>query len=225
MYHANAPFIALLTIGDIISVTLEVSSLFAPYTTNYSANFISIKQVASDIGVTGATGATGVRGAQGFTGATGATGAQGFTGATGTQGFTGAQGPAGTPTAAVVTYSTYVDVPSGGGTGSPPVYTIASSPSSYYTIYYIVYKNTSGGPTDIYLPVAGTAPGAWIIVCNKDSFAVNVYLNPVDGGNVSLNQGLLASLTGIASPFGSQASVGTGFTFIDSGTIWKWMTN
>lgn len=173
----------------------------------------------------GLRGPTGAQGSQGFTGAQGYIGAQGFTGAMGARGAQGFTGPSGTPTAAVVTYSTYVDVPSGGGTGSPPVYTIPSSPSSYYTIYYIVYKNTSGGPTSIYLPVAGTAPGAWIIVCNKDSFAVNVYLNPVDGGNVGLNQGQVASLTGITNPFESALTVGTGFTFIDSGTIWKWMTN
>ena len=89
-YHANSPFIALLTIGDIISVTLEVTPypllLIVP---NYSANFISIKQVASDIGATGATGVQGATGAQGFTGATGATGAQGFTGAQGAAGLGG----------------------------------------------------------------------------------------------------------------------------------------
>jgi hypothetical protein len=99
-YHANAPFIALLTVGDIISVTLEVSILFTTFTTNYRANFISIKQVASDIGVTGATGATG---AQGFTGATGA---QGFTGAccTGPTGAQGAAGAAGSASNIVASY-------------------------------------------------------------------------------------------------------------------------
>ena len=56
---------------------------------------VSIKQVATDIGLQGATGLTGATGWTGATGAgiTGATGLQGATGLTGAQGQTGATGP------------------------------------------------------------------------------------------------------------------------------------
>jgi hypothetical protein len=204
-YHANSPFIALLSVGDVISVTLEIDNAnVSSWLPNYSANFISIKQVATDIGFTGPTGYTGP------TGRTGPTGPQST--------VTGPTGPAGSVTGPV--YSSYVQIPS----GTTP-YTIPTSVSSYYKIYYIVYVNISGGPTSIYLPPAGTCPGGWIIVCNKDSFAVNVYLNPVDGGNYTIAGSEVASLTGITPPFGSTGTVGTGFTFIDSATPWKWMTN
>jgi hypothetical protein len=219
LYHANAPFITLLLVGDVISVKLSVDPNSYGQTCGY--NFISIKQVAADIGSTGYTGPTGPQSTvTGPTGRTGPTGPQStVTGPTGPQStVTGPTGPAGSVTGPV--YSSYVQIPS----GTTP-YTIPTSVSSYYKIYYIVYVNISGGPTSIYLPPAGTCPGGWIIVCNKDSFAVNVYLNPADGGNYTIPGSEVASLTGITPPFGSTGSVGTGFTFIDSATPWKWMTN
>ena len=52
-YHANSPFIALLSVGNVISVTLEYDTIsVGTWLPKYSANFISIKQVASDIGLT-----------------------------------------------------------------------------------------------------------------------------------------------------------------------------
>lgn len=195
--------------NEYITITIDWSGSPSgnfPFNNTYgSACVLKVFQLAYN----GPTGPTG------FTGYTGPC----CTGPTGPQStVTGPTGPAGSVTGPV--YSNYVQITS----GTTP-YTIPTSVSSYYKIYYIVYVNTSGGPTSIYLPPAGTCPGGWIIVCNKDSFAVNVYLNPADGGNYTIPGSEVASLTGITPPFGSTGSVGTGFTFIDSVTPWKWMTN
>jgi len=95
-YHANAPFIALLTVGDVLSVTLQLNIVNNNF---YNYNFISIKQVAADIGTTGNTGPKGNTGPTGLQGNTGPTGPQStVTGPTGLKGETGPQSTVTGPT-------------------------------------------------------------------------------------------------------------------------------
>ena len=148
VYHANSPFIALLTISDIISITLEVTD--STVAAEYSANFISIKLVASDIGSTGYTGATGPIGATGPTGRTGPTGptgplGTGPTGAigTGATGRTGPTGPLGTgPTGPCCT----------GPTGPAGQGALVSAFGEFYS----GGTAAPGGTSPITLPLNGT---------------------------------------------------------------------
>jgi len=172
------------------------------------------------VGATGAAGATGKEGTKGATGAGGVTGASGATGKEGLKGATGATGPGGAANAAIATFVSFQNVPSGNclnytqvaapGNGPCPAGTSGFSSSAVLAgptpatgaTVSALYADTNAtvlGSDTATVAVIDNTTGATLLSCTVNSTTKSYCSNTGESAPVAFGQRIEVKVTGSGS--------------------------